>query len=134
MNRHGIVIPREDGVRARCMGPGPCPECNKDIMDAPREQLLDGLTKHVADAWSKNEPLLKLVTSVFVCGQISVSSAEPGPEIVGVPISDGPDELKCLGALMYLCDRFETQLNAQQMARVSYYLADKYTMREPIQE
>ena len=28
---HGHVIPRPDGVRARCGGPGLCRECSRDL-------------------------------------------------------------------------------------------------------
>lgn len=28
---HGHVFPREDGVKARCGGPGICDECNADL-------------------------------------------------------------------------------------------------------
>lgn len=133
MNRHGIVVPREDGTKARCMGPGPCPECNKDIADAPREVLLQGMTDYVAQAWSKNEPLLKLVTMVFTVGQISITGAVPenGPLTIAVPLVDSIPELQFMSALAKLADHFQEQLGLEGMARATSWLASRYMQQGP---
>lgn len=36
---HGHVYPREDGVRARCGGPGLCSECSRDLVEKMRSQM-----------------------------------------------------------------------------------------------
>lgn len=33
---HGHVFPRPDGMKARCGGPGLCPECNRDRLEAKK--------------------------------------------------------------------------------------------------
>ena len=35
---HGHVFPRADGAKARCGGPGICPECSRDQSHATRKE------------------------------------------------------------------------------------------------
>lgn len=131
MNRHGVVVPREDGVRARCMGPEHCHECALDMFDAPRAAAIKYLVDEVARRWSQpNADLTAIIASVVACWEamlLGVRDTTPRPVTLSIElVAIDNKELQFLGALVFLGDHFEPELTPDSMARAAGWLALKY--------
>jgi len=67
---HGHVIPRPDGVRARCGGPGLCRECSRDLA---RQRATDASDRQCAWAdyrkdYGVGEPEMVAAHKAFMAG------------------------------------------------------------------
>ncbi len=129
MNRHGVLLPREDGTSARCFGPGSCPECNKDMADAPVEAMIDYVTKEVGRRWSMPSadlrPIMAWALSCVAARNMAYEEAPTdGLVRVQVTLPQADAELQLMSALDQLCSRGDN--TAQETARAVRWLGTKY--------
>lgn len=131
MNRHGIVVPRED-FRAQCMGPGACPECDKDMADATADQVHEYLIKEFGRRWSlPNSDLSDLVKWVLRCG-MCMEHAYDGDQVrpltMSIPLPEASKELQFLAALSHVHDHFldTAGVDTDAIARGCLWLSSRY--------
>lgn len=127
MNRHGIIVPREDGVRARCMGLPTCKECILDAREVSRAVLIDYVTGRVANALSAGGSVHIQVKMIMDCmDAIADPENECGPVQLTVPLVGCDPEIQLLGAVMHLYARFGGDVGSVGLTRVANYMAEKY--------
>lgn len=132
MNRHGVVVPRDDGVRARCLGMPQCRECVQDAIEVPMQmEVVKYMSKRVADKLSAGSSVASQVEWVVDCVEAMHKPDEVGggPVKLLVPLADISDpEIQMLGAAMYVFQHFNVGPVGE--SRVANYLADKYAGSE----
>lgn len=129
MNRHGVLLPRDDGVRAKCMGPGECPFCNEDAADASMATVIDYITAEVARRWSMpNADLTSIMTWAVKCvtARSNVLNGAPTDGLVRISVTlpEVGKELQLMAALDQLCDY--KMVSPQETARAVRWLGTKY--------
>ena len=131
MNRHGIVVARDDGVRARCMGPGHCPECAKDMADATEQQQIDYFAKEFGRRWSMPNSelpqLIKWMMGAVIQGVRAYDEVPTGPQplTLSIQLPETIKELQLLYCLSFIADHYATQLDPDEIARAAGWLASK---------